>query len=51
MDDITIQQASSILVKPPQEWTRDENHFIWKLIKAGHRDALKALRNQVQLGE
>lgn len=49
MNEETIAQAKAILVKPTREWSKDENAFIYKLIKAGHRDSLKGLRNEAHL--
>jgi len=49
MDETTKQLASNILAKAPNTWTREDNNFIWKLIKSGHKEDLKALRNQAQL--
>lgn len=51
MDEATKEQAKVILAKPSREWSKQENAFIYTLIKKGNRDALKALRNEAMLDE
>lgn len=51
MNDEQRQRAGEILAKPAEHWSGDEHKYIYSLIKKGHRDALKALRNEVLLGD
>ena len=36
-----------ILLKPAASWSNEENNFLYTIIKAGGRDALKQLRADV----
>lgn len=46
-----ISKATPILTKTGNSWTRDENKYIYGLIKKGHREELRGLRNQAQLAD
>jgi hypothetical protein len=51
MTEEEIQKASAILAKLPRDWSREENSFLYTLIKKGHRDSLKTLRTEVLLSQ
>lgn len=51
MDETTEAEARRILVNPVRSWSKQDHAFIYRLIKQGHRDALKALRNEALLDD
>lgn len=51
MNEEQINTAKAILVKPVRAWSKNENTFIYQMIKDGHRDLMKSLRNEALLDE
>lgn len=40
-----------IVSKPHTVWTKADNDYLWSLFKRGHRDQIKAIRNEMLLSD